>query len=126
LICLSAGAVTAALAAAQFTLAWTHSIEKIRWEEDWRIASGSLVAVEARIRGSGAGMEIPDGAVLKGGIWHYRPALPPQRELRLARSPFGAGGTDYTLCVAGNCRLLADWLPGIDNSTDAIVRPCPP
>jgi hypothetical protein len=125
MICIAAGRVIATLAASQITLGWTHSIEKIRWEEDWRLQSGALVLVAARIRGSGAGMEIPDGAVLKEGVWHYRPTLAPLSELRLARSPFGADGADYTLCVKGACHPLADWLPGIDNATDAVVRPCP-
>jgi hypothetical protein len=123
MLCLSAGALVATLGVGQFTLAWTHSIERIRWEEDWRVESGALVAVEARIRGSGAGMDIPDGAVLKNGVWHYRPALPPQQTLRLARTPYAG---DYTLCVEGKCRLLADLLTGVDNSTDAVVHPCPP
>jgi hypothetical protein len=37
-LCLSAGLLSTTLAANAFTLAWTHSIEKVRWEEDWRIA----------------------------------------------------------------------------------------
>jgi hypothetical protein len=49
---------------------------------------------EARIRGTGAGMEPPAGAVLQNGVWHYRPPLPPQAVLRLAHSPHAGG---YTL-----------------------------
>ena len=130
-LCLAAGALSAVLATDAFTLAWTHSIEKIRWEEDWRIETGALVAVEARIRGSGAGMEIPDGAVLKNGVWHYRPALSPQAksgitefrlgELRLTHSPHAAG---YELCIDGECRPLADRLPGIDNHATVVLAPC--
>jgi hypothetical protein len=59
MLCLAAGAVAASLAIDSFTLSWIHSIEKIRWEEDWRIEAGALVVTEARIRGSGAGMEPP-------------------------------------------------------------------
>jgi hypothetical protein len=60
-LCLAAGALSAVLAVNAFTLSWIHSIEKIRWEEDWRIEAGALVIDEARIRGSGAGMEPPPG-----------------------------------------------------------------
>jgi hypothetical protein len=61
-LCLAAGAAGAVLAVNGFTLAWMHSIEKIRWEEDWRIVGRELVITEARIRGTGAGMEPPAGA----------------------------------------------------------------
>jgi len=122
MLCLSAGALAASLALGQFTLAWTHSIEKIRWEEDWRIDGRQLVLDQARIRGSGAGMEIPDGAILKDGVWHYRPALAPQASLRLAHSPYTTG---YDLCTADRCRPLADWLPGLDNTATLLLTPCP-
>jgi hypothetical protein len=120
-LCLAAGAVAASLAIESFTLTWIHSIEKIRWEEDWRIEGRSLVITEARIRGSGAGMEPPAGSVLKGGVWHYRPQLPPQAVLRLTHSPYTAG---YTLCTPIVCRPLADHLPGIENHAQIEIRPC--
>jgi hypothetical protein len=123
MLCLAAGAVAASLAIDAFTLSWTHSIEKIRWEEDWRIEVGALVLTEARIRGTGAGMEPPVGALLKNGVWHYRPNLPPQAVLRLAHSPHAGG---YTLCTATLCAPLADRLPGIDNSAEIELRGCPP
>ncbi|MDP2824316.1 MAG: DUF1850 domain-containing protein [Sulfuritalea sp.] len=121
MLCLAAGAASAVLAVSSFTLAWTHSIEKIRWEEDWRIETGALVITEARIRGSGAGMEPPAGAVLRNGVWHYRPALPPQTMLRLAHSPYAAG---YEFCIAGHCAPLADRLPGIDNNAVVHLSVC--
>lgn len=123
MLCLAAGAVAASLAVESFTLTWIHSIEKIRWEEDWRIAGHALVIDEARIRGSGAGMEPPAGAVLKNGVWHYRPALPPQAVLRLTHSPHAAG---YRLCTPALCQPLADHLPGIDNNAVIEIRECPP
>jgi hypothetical protein len=122
-ICLVAGLITATLPLSAFTLGWTHSIEKIRWEEDWHIDAGALVISEARIRGSGAGMEPQPDAVLKDGVWHYRPALPPQTVLRLTHSPYPGG---YELCVEGRCRTLADYLPGIDNSVVIELRECQP
>ena len=122
-LCLAAGAVSAVLAIDAFTLSWTHSIEKVRWEEDWRIEAGALVLTEARIRGTGAGMEPPPGAVLKSGVWHYRPQLPPQAVLRLSHSPHAGG---YTLCTSTVCAPLADRLPGIDNNAVIELRACPP
>jgi hypothetical protein len=123
MLCLAAGAVSAVLAVEGFTLAWMHSIEKIRWEEDWRIEGKTLVLKEARIRGSGAGMEPPAGSVLKNGVWHYRPAVPPQQALRLTHSPYTAG---YELCIEDRCRPLADHLPGIDNNAVIEIRRCTP
>jgi hypothetical protein len=122
-LCLVAGAIAATLAVDAFTLAWTHSIEKIRWEEDWRAESRQLVLHEARIRGTGAGMEPPQDAVFENGVWRYRPALPPQEVLRLTHSPYTAG---YELCVAGRCAPLADHLPRIDNTAVIELRSCPP
>lgn len=121
-LCLTAGMVAATLAADAFTLAWTHSIEKIRWEEDWRVEQTWLVAAEARIRGTGAGMEPPPGAVMENGVWRYRPALAPQEALRLTHSPHTAG---YELCIAGRCAPLAEHLPGIGADTVIELKSCP-
>jgi hypothetical protein len=106
-LCLAAAALTVSLPLQAFTLAWNHSIEKILWEEDYRIVGTALVLTEARIRGSGAGMEPPDGAVLKDGVWHYTPALAPLPRLLLARSPFTA---DYRLCWDGACHPMAEFM----------------
>jgi hypothetical protein len=107
-LCLGlAGALWAEIPTTGFTLTWDHSIEKVRWEEDYRVTPAGLVLCEARILGAGAGMEIPVDAELRGGSWHYRPRLPPLAPLRLARTP-EAG--DYTICVKGVCRPLADWI----------------
>lgn len=112
-ICLAvvglAAGITARLPLPAFTLAWTHSIEKIRWEEDYRVlpsADGArLQLTEARIRGSGAGMEPPADALLVDGAWHYRPPLLPLERLRLARSDYVA---DYSLCWNERCHPLAE------------------
>jgi hypothetical protein len=112
MLCLGAGALVTMLAVESFTLAWTHSIEKIRWEEDWRLADGRMHLVEARIRGSGAGMEPPAGAVLENGVWRYRPALAPLERLRLAHSIFTTG---YELCVDRRCRPLAQLVGSAEN-----------
>ena len=120
-LCLAAGVITAVLNLQQFTLAWTHSIEKIRWEEDWRITDGKLEIVEARIRGTGAGMEPPDGAKLVDGVWHYRPNLAPLESVTLAHSPY----TDpYEICDSNRCRALPDVLPGIAETARIRLAPC--
>lgn len=107
-LCLGlAGVVWSELPLTDFTLAWTHTIEKIRWEEDYRVTSAGLLLGEARVKGSGAGMEIPDGARLQDGNWHYRRQLPPLQPLRLGRTP-EAG--DYQLCANGQCQPLSHWL----------------
>jgi hypothetical protein len=121
-LCLTAGAVSAVLAINSFTLAWMHSIERVRWEEDWRIAGEQLQLVAARIKGSGAGMEPPEDAQLQGGAWHYRPRVAAMAQLTLAHSPYTAG---YELCVGGACRVLADYLPGIEASATIVLAVCP-
>jgi len=109
-LCIAAAMmIRATLPVDAFTLAWTHSIEKIRWEEDWRVEPGGLRLAAARVRGSGAGMEPPDGAVLRDGVWHWHPDLAPQRRLTLAVSPFTS---DYELCTGAGCRALTE-LAGI-------------
>jgi len=99
--------------ATRFTLAWTHSIEKTRWEEDYRVRQDragqpALRLERARIRGSGAGMEPPAGAVLRQGWYEYTPAAQPEGPLRLTRSAWTA---DYDWCVGGRCRPLSELLP---------------
>lgn len=111
-LCLAAGALVTTLAVESFTLAWTHSIEQIRWEEDWRLVGGRLELVEARIPGSGAGMEPPAGAGLENGLWRYRPALAPLARLRLANSAYSAG---HELCFDEGCRPLAELAGGAEN-----------
>lgn len=113
-LCIFTAGAMISLPVERFTLAWMHSIEKVRWEEDYRIEGDDLLAVAARIRGSAAGMEPPADAVLKDGWWHYRPSMQRHRELRLTRSVYAR---DYELCTAGSCRSLADIAPQVDGVT---------
>ncbi len=99
--------IQARIPATEFTLAWTHSVEKVLWEEDYRLTGDRIVAVAARVAGSGAGMEPPPGAIYQQGRWHYRPDLPPLDRLRLTRSPHTTG---YRLCWNGACRPLDELL----------------
>ncbi|RST87212.1 DUF1850 domain-containing protein [Aquibium carbonis] len=103
-LCIIASGKTTVLAASAFTLAWTHSVERTRWEEDWRVTPAGLELVAARVEGTGAGMEIPEGAVFADGAWTYRPTLPPQRALLLARS--GATGEGWELCADQECLTI--------------------
>ena len=107
LVCLAAAGATTRLAAA-ITLVWTHSVQKTRWEEDWRATPAGLMLTEGRVEGSGAGMEVPDGAVREGRFWRWHPALPPQGEVRLRRSGATA---DWQVCIAGRCRPMGDLVP---------------
>jgi hypothetical protein len=121
-ICLAAGVLAATLPLSAFTLAWTHSIEKIRWEEDYRIVGKRLVLEEARIRGSGAGMEPPPDARLDAnGVGHYRPKLPPLERLRLSHSPYAG---DYEICSAGGCQPLTAILPRLPDFATVEVSVC--
>ncbi|MDM4765702.1 DUF1850 domain-containing protein [Pelomonas sp. SE-A7] len=122
-LCLSAGALEVKLPIRSFTLRWQHSIEKTEWAEDYEIAGPWLLLSQARIRGSGAGMEPPADAVLIQGVWHYRPADRWRRELLLARSGFTP---DHELCFAGRCRPISHWLPQDDGRQGAtVLRACP-
>jgi hypothetical protein len=105
---LAAGKVTT-LAVAAFTLSWTHSIEKTRWEEHWRVTPAGLEIVEARVKGSGAGMEPPESAVLENGWWVYQPQISPQPKVMLAASGATEGG--WSLCAEGSCLELGT-VPG--------------
>lgn len=103
-LCLISAGVTKTLALAAFTLVWTHSIEKIDWQEDWRITPHGLELVQARVKGSGAGMEPPPEARLIDGWFQWRPKRAPMPQVVLGNS--GLAG-EWRLCTAGNCRTLS-------------------
>jgi hypothetical protein len=119
-LCLAAGAVSIALGWSQFTLAWTHSVQKTAWEEDYRIAGAELIAVEARVKGSGAGMEPAPDATLRDGWWVSRPmrALP---GLTLARSD---AVPDWRLCHGGSCVALGAFLPAAQDTEAVTLSSC--
>jgi hypothetical protein len=103
-LCLASAGIVKTLSVAAFTLVWTHSIEKVDWQEDWRITPKGLELVQARVKGSGAGMEPASDARLVGGWFQWRPARAPMREVVLGNS--GAAG-EWRLCSAGRCRTLS-------------------
>ena len=94
-------------------LAWTHSVEKVEWREEWRIADGRLILDQASVAGSGAGMEPPPEAVLQAGRWVWRPGVV-LAELVLARSDYTA---DWRLCSGGTCRAL----PPVEDGPTTLV-----
>lgn len=112
-----------------FTLAWTHSIERQRWEEDYTVrpdpqpGTAVLHATAARVRGSAAGMEPPPDARLIHGWYHYTPTETTPARLRLSRSAYVP---DYERCdAAQGCLPLSHWLPSDGGVTvlTACVRP---
>jgi hypothetical protein len=105
MLCITAGTKAFQIAVMGFTLAWTHSVERTAWQEDWRIEDHRLLLVQSRVKGSGAGMEPGPGAVLRDGFWQWRPALAPVSEIVLARSGATA---DWSFCVAGSCRSMGE------------------
>ena len=104
-LCLVSAGVVKTLSIAAFTLAWTHSIEKVEWQEDWRITPLGLELVQARIKGFGAGMEPPPDARLVDGWFQWQPKGAPMPEVILGNS--GAAG-EWRLCEGGNCRTLSE------------------
>jgi hypothetical protein len=117
---LVAGALRATLPVDAFTLAWQHSVEHTRWEEDYRVAPDALILTESRVQGFGAGMEPAPDAKLIDGAWRWRPALPALPALRLTSSPYAG---DYTLCAQGRCRGLRELVPDLDVGV-VTVAPC--
>ena len=104
-LCLASASTVKTLSIAAFTLVWTHSIEKIDWQEDWRVTPQGLELVQARVKGSGAGMEPPPEALLINGWFQWQPKRSVVPEVVLGNS--GAAG-EWRLCHDGNCQTLSD------------------
>lgn len=118
-LCLAAGALVVALGSDEITLSWRHSVQKTVWEELWRNGPGGMRLVEARIQGSGAGMDPPDGAKLVDGFWRWTPKLPAMPEVVMRRSGATA---DWRVCIAGTCRPMGTYLP--EEADPVVLRPC--
>lgn len=116
-VCIAQGLKVTVLAAEAFTLAWTHTVEKTAWEEDWASDGRELVLREARVKGSGAGMEPPEGAVLEDGWWRYSPPELRVPELRLADNGGVAGR--WRICIQNGCREI-----GGNGDATLTVSPC--
>lgn len=120
-LCLSAGALFATLHTQSFTLAWMHSVEKIRWEEDWKVENSTLLLTSARIKGTGAGMEPPLGSFFHDGAWHYTPTIKPLKSLILTHSPYTK---EYELCIDFTCKPISSYLPNLEESTTITLEVC--
>lgn len=116
-LCIAAAGAALRLGVAAFTLGWTHSVERVRWEETWRVTPAGLELESARVRGSGAGMDPGEGAMLADGWWTWRPERAAVPELVLAAS--GATGGGWRLCAEGACREL-----GADPGDPIRIAPC--
>jgi len=115
--CLLVAGKMLALAAGGFTLSWTHSVERTEWREAWSVTPAGLVLEEARVRGSGAGMDPGEGAHLEDGWWVWEPVSPPLPELVLAAS--GATVSPWKLCSDGHCVDL-----GGEAGTPIVIASC--
>lgn len=116
-LCILAAGKSLALAATAFTLSWTHSVEKTEWRESWALAAEGLVLTEARVKGSGAGMDPGEGAYERDGWWIWAPRAPAVPELVLAAS--GATASPWTLCTASGCLDL-----GATAGDPVVIAPC--
>jgi hypothetical protein len=122
-LCLASAGVVKTLALAVFTLVWTHSIEKVDWQEDWRITPDGLELVQARVKGSGAGMEPAPDARLIDGWFQWQPKLAPMPDLMLGNS--GAAG-EWRLCSDGQCRTLSEILGHPVGANVTVLSACNP
>jgi hypothetical protein len=122
-LCLASSGVVKTLSIAAFTLAWTHSIEKTAWQEDWRVTPAGLELVQARIKGFGAGMEPPPDARLVDGWFQWQPKRAPMHEVVLGNS--GAAG-EWHLCDHGHCRTLSEIFGAPIGANVTTMRACEP
>jgi hypothetical protein len=122
-LCLASAGAVKSLSIAAFMLAWTHSVEKTEWQEDWRVTPNGLEILQARVKGSGAGMEPPDDARLIDGWYRWRPKRPLLPELVLGNS--GMAG-EWRLCTDGQCQTLSDVLGHPIGVNVTILRACKP
>lgn len=126
-LCIATALFAVGLGTSSFTLSWTHSVEHTEWVEAWQIQDQMLVLQWAKVRGSGAGMEPPEGARMQDGWWVYQVPLR-VAELRLASS--GATGSGWRLCTAVGCNDIEALLSVVGQRPDvmrvhsgAICRP---
>jgi hypothetical protein len=115
-VCIVSGLKTSVHAISFFTLTWLHSVEKTEWQEDWVVENNNLKIIEARIKGSGAGMDPPTGSYLKNGWWVYKPQLKPTNEILLSNSKIET--TNWKICYHGKCESI------VSNSNIIKVKVC--
>lgn len=116
--CLMVGAAMIALApSGQFSLEWTHSVEKEGWREHWQITDHhTLRLIGAAVKGSGAGMEPGPGGHFEDGWWVWKANGPEVPEIELAAS--GATVSGWTLC-SESCEVV-----GARREAPISIAPC--
>lgn len=117
---LIAGTVRATLPGDAFSIAWTHSVQRTQWEEHYRLRDGVIVLDEARVQGSGAGMEAGDDAVRRDGWWTWHPQLR-LPALNLTQSSYAG---DYTICSVDGCTALARLAGPAAEGAAVVIAPC--
>jgi hypothetical protein len=118
-LCITGGALAAHLAINAFTLSWMHTIEKVPWEEQWRVEPTQLLLTQARIKGSGAGMEPPPDAKLDHGWYVWQPANGARDQIVLRLSGIGT----WTFCAENiPCAPLQSVLGG--DADPITLKPC--
>lgn len=102
-------------------LSWVHSVEKTEWQEDWRVTPLGLQIIEARVKGSGAGMEPPPEARLADGWFRWKPQLPNLPDVALGNS--GVAG-EWRICTDGKCQELSAILGRPVGTGVTTMSPC--
>ncbi len=110
-LCLASAGVVKTLALAAFTLVWTHSIEKVDWQEDWRITPDGLELMQARVKGSGAGMEPPPDARLIDGWFRWQPGLKFPRSTSRKRNATRLAAANLRPAPLEAFPVLSKWTP---------------
>jgi len=121
-LCLAVGATLVALHTDTVDLRWKHSVQKTEWRETWQATGKGLQVLHAGVQSSGAGMDPGPNARLVNGFWVWTPALPPQPDLILTRSPYTGG--DWHICIKGKCRDAGSYFPGIAIDQAVTLKPC--
>ena len=104
-LCLASRACVKTLSIAAFTLVWTHSVEKVDWQEDWRITPGGLRTGAGPRQGFRRRHGAAAGGAAVDGWFQWQPRRAPMPEVVLGNS--GAAG-EWRLCHDGSCRTLSE------------------
>lgn len=119
-VCLTSADRQIVMQSGEFQLRWTHSIEKTVWTESWRVSSGELHLEWASVKTSGAGMEIPENAVYRDGVYHYTVERSVS-ELRLLQT---GSQPPYQVCIMNECKSVELWLNAPSLKGEIVIAPC--
>jgi len=106
-VCVASAGLIKSLSVAAFMLSWVHSAERTEWQEDWQVLPQGLAMTQARVKGSGAGMEPPADAKLSDGWFRWTPHLAPLPQLVLGNSAMAG---EWKICANERCQSLSDIL----------------